>query len=136
MVYKTDPEEVAKTIRVDVLAKFENQSYAIQNSIQIIQEQNKCCGVDSYEDFGDLIKVPDSCCGKYDATKKNTSRVGQCKKEEISDKTGCRAKLVEKINGNSNIIFIVVGCIFGFQILTVILSCVLSKNIREQYNVV
>jgi len=133
LIYKLDVEEVRAAIKGNTLAKFTEQETSIQRSIQVIQEQYHCCGFDSSKDFNG--KIPDSCCGKYNDTIPVKEQVNNCAQSEIY-KTSCKDSIMDRIGKDFKYIYIVVGCIFAFEILVVILSCVLSKNIREQYNVV
>jgi len=137
MIYKADPSAVSSALKKNLIKNFSNQSTSVQKSIQLIQQENSCCGVDGAQDYDSNIslnKIPDSCCGKFEENDSNI-QIGHCSKNALYS-TGCQQKITDLITENHKTIYIIVGCIFGFQILTVLLSCLLSKNIREQYNVV
>jgi len=141
MAYKIDPEEISTGIKQKVLMKFSEQETSVKKSIQLIQLNNKCCGVDGYKDYmpvkdvEDVKYVPDSCCSKFDEHK-NASLTGDCDLDSLKAVTGCKSVLQAAIKENYKYVYVVIGCVFGFQLLVIILSCALSKNIKEQYNMV
>ena len=137
MLTKTDANEITDAIKSKLIGKYNEQSRSIRQSVQLIQQNYNCCGMDGPLDFG-KIQVPNSCCGLYDDNSFSDAdpQVGKCGDAALLNKPGCHNKLVELIQENSKSFLIAIGCVFGFQILVVILSCVLSKSIREQYNVV
>jgi len=137
MVYRVDPEQISRGIKTNMITNFQNQSTSVQMSIQLIQEHNKCCAVDGWADYGSLENVPDSCCRQFEEGKSNSNDIGKCtSSKELEKVPGCKEKLKGLIQDNYKTVYIVVGCVFAFQLLVIVLSCALSKNIREQYNVV
>lgn len=137
MAYRIDPEEISKGIKDRIITDFQNQSSSVQQSIQLIQNNNKCCAVDGWKDYKVAAKqIPNSCCGKYDETKQHANVTGACQEQDLVNVQGCKQRLQDLISENYKYVYIIVGCVFGFQLLVIILSCALSKNIREQYNVV
>jgi len=136
MAWRIDPEQVSQSIKVNLIRNFANQSESVQESIQLIQSGHKCCAVDSWTEYGENVQqVPNSCCEKFKEEDKPNS-VGQCDRDVLDKSKGCKIALQELISDNHKGIYIVVGCVFAFQLIVVVLSCALSKNIREQYNVV
>jgi len=134
LLYKINPDDLRKEIKTKMFDKFiENVEF--QRSIQIVQQEYKCCGFDSWRDYGeDIMKVPDSCCGKFDEKTSFSNATGDCQEKEIA--AGCKKQFVELFKENSKPLYITIGLVFGLQLLVIILSCALSKSIREQYNVV
>lgn len=137
LIVRTDPDQISKTLKTNVIAKFGEQSPSVQKSIQLFQQEHSCCGIDSYNDYNTTTaNIPNSCCQKYKEGGNDKDTMGGCAMAELEKSIGCKAKFSEYVQGNYKNVYIVVGCIFGFQLLVVILSFALSKNIKEQYNVV
>ena len=139
MLYKIDPKEVSKGFKENLVMKYESQPVSIRRSVQLLQEAYKCCGVNGYQDYNLAVaKIPNSCCSKFEDNKfgESDQQVGACDDQILKQTKGCQDTLVDLVQDNSKTFFIAIGCVFGFQILVIILSCALSKSIREQYNVV
>lgn len=136
MAYRIDPNEISRDIKSNLIEDFKNQSESVQKSIQLIQSEYGCCAVDGWKDYQNLENVPNSCCAKFDEQTEKPNATGKCTADRLNDKVGCKTKLQELIKENFKYIYIAIGCVFAFQLLVVVLSCALSKNIREQYNVV
>ena len=140
MFTRIDSNEIVKTIKAELISKYDSQPVSVRKSVQLLQETYHCCGVDGWKDYGieNITSIPNSCCSKYDDTVfgETDPQIGKCNVEDLKNVGGCKQKVIDTVQENSKSFLIAIGCVFGFQILVVILSCVLSKSIREQYNVV
>jgi len=99
-----------------------------------LQKDFKCCGIESYKDWGEVDKfnktgaTPDSCC------KEQTDKCGNDALNDPSNinKEGCRDAFKGKLKDNA---LIIGGIAIGFalaQVIGVIVSCCLSKNMKNQ----
>ena len=74
------------------LPQFEYQEQSVKDDIQRIQQDNRCCAVDSWKDYRkDPMHIPSSCCSKY--KKGSDATVGQCSVDELEHVPGCGDRL-------------------------------------------
>lgn len=137
------------------IGRFKDQTTNIQESIQELQQSNRCCGVDSYKDYLQTKPyqlVPSSCCSKFEKGSKVT--VGQCSVDELKEVKGCGDLLIDwglekrrrlENEGYSKMNFVLkVQFLFEkaynfiyypLKILAIILSVILIKSIVQSRNV-
>ena len=93
--YKTrqyEKEHAREYTKLSILPQFKYQNDGIQDGIQRIQQDNRCCGLESWKDYEkDPVHIPSSCCSKYEKGSKVS--VGQCSIDELKDVPGCGDRL-------------------------------------------
>lgn len=100
---------------------------AIKNSWDFLQENFKCCGVDSSSDWARVLgsnNVPRSCCKKD-----SEGNPGGCSADTNSYDEGCYEKLEEFVKDNSKLFGAIAIAVAIFLLISMIVACVIMKSI-------
>ncbi|CAI5648363.1 CD63 antigen [Oreochromis niloticus] len=119
----------------DMISKYKNGTREFTEAVDNLQQNLKCCGVNSSSDWKGFSSegnsVPDSCCknvtkGCGKGTMTDTSKVYQ---------EGCSAALETVLK--NNILWVIVAAIVIaiLQLLGIVFACCLMKGIRSGYEV-
>ncbi|KAL5962442.1 Tetraspanin-9 [Taenia solium] len=93
-----------------------------------------CCGLNGYEDFKETLEYPPACCRKN--TTGSTQPQPQKCDEKIAAKDkveGCKGKITEFLNKNKYFFVGVICAALVFQIVVLIIMCVLYKKWKVEY---
>lgn len=141
-VFKNDAREFVSAAMRNGMHNYERPgSEGVRHTWDPIQQDFLCCGVESYLDwknttFGEARNgVPDTCC------KTNTPGCGKGvfgAEDDLSgiNKVGCFKTLEETILGNVAVVAGIGVAVAVFQVIVVIVSCSLAKNLRRTENYV
>lgn len=134
-VFRNKLSNVVQTSLTDMIAGYKNGTAEFKNTLDKLQEDLKCCGVNSssdWRDFGhDGNSVPDSCC----VTLSTNCGVGAMTDAAKVHQKGCHDALEAFLK--KNILWVIVAAlvIAGLQILGIVFSCCLMRGIRSGYEV-
>ncbi|XP_006794142.1 CD63 antigen [Neolamprologus brichardi] len=119
----------------DMISKYEKGAPEFRETVDNLQHNLKCCGVNSSSDwkgFGSVVdSVPDSCC-------KNVTK--GCGKGTMTDsdkvyQQGCSAAMETALKNNILWVIVAAVVIAILQLLGIVFACCLMKGIREGYEV-
>ncbi|XP_028437912.1 CD63 antigen [Perca flavescens] len=119
----------------DMISDYKNGTAEFRKSLDKLQEDLKCCGVNGssdWTDFGaDKNSVPDSCCVKVatgcgKGTMKDAAKVYQ---------KGCHDAVVTFLKKNLLWVIIAAIVIAVLQIMGIVFACLLMRGIRSGYEV-
>ncbi|XP_077576808.1 CD63 antigen [Stigmatopora nigra] len=119
----------------DMISLYGNSSAEFKSSVDALQEQLKCCGVNGSSDWGDFrpdgISVPDSCCLNVSL---NCGVRAMADAAKVNQR-GCGPVLEELLK--KNILWVIVAAlVLAFvEILGVVFACCLMRGIRSGYEV-
>ncbi|XP_068588919.1 CD63 antigen [Cebidichthys violaceus] len=134
-MFRDKLSDVVQDSLTDMISGYKNGTDDFRKTLDKLQEDMKCCGVNSSSDwrsFGnDGKSVPDSCCVTPSAN---------CGKGTMTDaakvhQEGCHDALVAFLR--KNILWVIVAAlvIAGLQVLGIVFSCLLMRGIRSGYEV-
>nr|ACQ57906.1 CD63 antigen [Anoplopoma fimbria] len=119
----------------DMISGYKNGTAEFKKSLDKLQTDMKCCGMNSSSDwrsFGnDGNSVPDSCC---------LTPVANCGVGAMTDaakvyQKGCHDALVDFLKKNIQWVIIAAIVIAFLQLLGTVFSCMLMRGIRSGYEV-
>nr|XP_015822531.2 CD63 antigen [Nothobranchius furzeri] len=134
-VYRNKLSQVVNDSLTDMIGQYKNSSKDFQSSVDQLQEDWKCCGVNGSADWRNFDSsgksVPDSCC--LNVTK-------GCGKDAISDPSkvyqkGCHDVLVDAVKSNIQWVIVAALVIAFLQIVGIVFACLLMRSIRSGYEV-
>lgn len=134
-IFRGKVTTVVQDSLADMISNYNNSSPEFKKSVDKLQQDLKCCGVNSTADWRGFSPegntVPDSCCVKV--------TVG-CGKGTMSDKskvfgTGCREALEAALKANVKWVIAAALVIAFLQIVGLVFACLLMKGIRSGYEV-
>ncbi|XP_028028806.1 CD63 antigen-like [Bombyx mandarina] len=107
----------------------------VQKTIDIIQTDLQCCGINSPADWADHgLPIPSTCCSAQEI---NNGVVADCTENSTNfHSKGCLTKLVVHMKDIGMVLAGVGVGIALVQLLGVIFACCLARSIRSQYETV
>lgn len=135
VVLRHKTEEFLEETLNKSMSKYNNDS-EITATWDVVQSQMHCCGINNYTDWlvGDNKSLPLSCCQIPAGTRGNFSCT-----PNVTDtlyREGCLEMFGDYIRDNTSSIEIVGITLAIVQLLGIILSCYLAKQIRSDYETV
>jgi len=131
-VYRGDVQDLAHKGMTDTQKNYLNADQpASKTSWDALQRDFECCGVDDYKKWSTVVEpqksnwVPDSCC------KEEKENCGQDYREANIYTDGCLSKFVDSIESEAGVAAGIGIGIGVFQLITVILACVLGKKMGD-----
>lgn len=134
-VFRNKISAVVQDSLTEMITNYKNGSDEFRLSVDKLQEDLKCCGVNSSADWRNFApdgnSVPDSCCLNVTAN---------CGKGTMTDASkvhteGCR-NAVEAILQKNILWVIVAALVIAFlQIMGIVFACCLMRGIRSGYEV-
>lgn len=119
----------------DIIEKYSNGTEEFRHTVDELQENLQCCGVNSSADWDhfkpDMTSVPDSCCVKI--TK--GCGIGNMHKAKKVNQQGCAHALEEMLKTNIQWVIVAALVIAFLQIMGIVLACLLMRGIRSGYEV-
>ncbi|XP_025409016.1 CD63 antigen-like [Sipha flava] len=114
---------------------FYNKTTHITHIWDRLQTTLHCCGAEKLEDWYPILdnKLPMSCCGSYDGAIDHQNCTAS---EPTIFLQPCYESLSKIVNDNASVLSGVTIGIAFLQILGIVLSCSLSKSIRNRYNLI
>lgn len=134
-MYRNKVSVVVQDSLTDMINNYKNSSAEFRDTVDKMQKDWKCCGVNSSVDwayFGsDGKTVPDSCC---------LNVTQNCGKGSMTDPSkvyqkGCHDVLVTFLKDNIQWVIVAAIVIALLQILGIVFSCLLMRGIRSGYEV-
>lgn len=133
---RAEMEELVRNSMKASIPKYGNDE--VHNTWDHMQEQLKCCGVDSYMDWG-LNRnfranqtVPDSCC--IDASEPRCAGpVLRTNTTSTIYEEGCADQLIQWSQKNVAIIGSIIILFACIQVVGIVLACILAGGIRQNY---
>uniref|UniRef100_UPI0037E96328 CD63 antigen n=1 Tax=Semicossyphus pulcher TaxID=241346 RepID=UPI0037E96328 len=133
-VYRKKISAVVQDSLVDMISKY-NSTEQFKKTVDKLQEDLKCCGVNSSSDWkgfkADGKSVPDSCC--VNVTEK-------CGLGTMTDKAkvhqeGCHDAVEAFLQKNIQWVIVAALVIAFLQIMGIVFACLLMRGIRSGYEV-
>lgn len=134
-VYRGKVTDVVHDSLTDMISNYNTSSPEFRDTVDKLQRDLKCCGVNSSADWRSFSvsenSVPDSCCitvtaGCGQGTMSDASKVYQ---------TGCQKAMETLLLNNVQWIIVAALVIAVLQVLGVVFACLLMKGIRSGYEV-
>uniref|UniRef100_A0A8C6UCH1 Tetraspanin n=1 Tax=Neogobius melanostomus TaxID=47308 RepID=A0A8C6UCH1_9GOBI len=134
-IYSGKVTNVVKDSLADMISKYNTSSPEFRDTVDKLQQELKCCGVNSSRDWRDFYPgedtVPDSCC---------ITKSKDCGKGTMIDaakvfQKGCQEAVVTLLENNVQWIIIAAIVVAVLQLLGVVFACLLMKGIRSGYEV-
>ncbi|KAJ8412230.1 hypothetical protein AAFF_G00144970 [Aldrovandia affinis] len=133
-VYRGKLNEIVDESLKDMVSKY-NTSSDVKKTVDNMQQELKCCGVNSSDDWAnyrpDGTSVPDSCC------KTDTTGCGNNNMHD-SDKvyqTGCLPAVEDLLKKNMLLVIVAAVVIAVLQVTGILFACLLMRGIRSGYEV-
>ncbi|TNN57239.1 CD63 antigen [Liparis tanakae] len=134
-VFRNKLSAVVQDSLTDMISGYKNGTDEFRSSLDKLQEDLKCCGVNSSSDWrsfrGDGNSVPDSCCVTLSAN----CGVGAMRDAATVHQKGCHDALEAFLKKNLLWVIVAALVIAGLQILGIVFSCMLMRGIRSGYEV-
>ncbi|KAM8862994.1 CD63 antigen [Spinachia spinachia] len=134
-VYRDKLSAVVQDSLTDMISHYKNGTNELRKGLDQLQEDLKCCGVNSSSDWSDFTSdgnsVPDSCC----VTRSLGCGVGTMTNAGVVHQKGCHDALEALLKKNIMWVIVAALVIAGLQILGIVFSCLLMKGIRSGYEV-
>ncbi|KAI3357737.1 hypothetical protein L3Q82_016141 [Scortum barcoo] len=134
-VFRGKLSTVVQDSLTDMISKYNNSSAEFQETVDQLQEDLKCCGVNSSSDWRnfrpDGNSVPDSCC--VNVTK--SCGIGSMTNPTKVYQKGCHDAVEALLKKNIQWVIVAALVIAFLQITGIVLACVLMRGIRSGYEV-
>lgn len=133
--YRDDFQTLVKEGFTKSIAKYKQEDKAAIEAWDTLQQNIKCCGVDSYSDWASLqpisVSVPDSCCIKK---QQNCAREAALMPEPIAKQIiyveGCVEKVLDKLKTESIIYASMI--LAAVELIGIIFACCLGARFRNK----
>uniref|UniRef100_A0A3Q3XHS9 Tetraspanin n=1 Tax=Mola mola TaxID=94237 RepID=A0A3Q3XHS9_MOLML len=134
-IYRNKVSVVVQDNLTDMISKYKNGTGEFKDTVDKLQIDMKCCGVNNSSDWRYLAPggntVPDSCC-------LNITR--SCGNGTMTDPTivyqkGCHDAVVQFLQKNIQWVIVAALVIAFLQIMGIVFACVLMRGIRSGYEV-
>uniref|UniRef100_A0AAT9JRA6 Tetraspanin n=1 Tax=Amphiprion clarkii TaxID=80970 RepID=A0AAT9JRA6_AMPCL len=134
-VYRKKVSAVVQDSLTEMITNYKNGTDKFRVSVDKLQEDLKCCGVNSSADWRNFAPdgntVPDSCCRNVTAN----CGVGAMMDAAKVYTEGCRG-IVEELLQKNILWVIVAALVIAFlQIMGIVFACCLMRGIRSGYEV-
>ncbi|XP_060930333.1 CD63 antigen [Limanda limanda] len=134
-VFRNKLSEVVQDSLTEMIDRYNNGTDEFRKSVDKLQEDLKCCGVNSSSDWRNFKpagnSVPDSCCVNVSTNCGAGAMMDPVKVHQA----GCHDAVVDVLK--ENILWVIVAAlvIAGLQILGLVFACLMMKGIRSGYEV-
>ncbi|XP_072222579.1 CD63 antigen [Leuresthes tenuis] len=134
-VFRNKLSTIVQDSLTDMIGSYKNGTKEFKASVDKVQEDWKCCGVNSSADWRDFSSdgntVPDSCC--INVTK-------SCGKGAMLDankvyQKGCHDTIETFLKKNIQWVIVAALVIAFLQIMGIVFACLLMRGIRSGYEV-
>ncbi|XP_034392101.1 CD63 antigen [Cyclopterus lumpus] len=134
-VFRNKLSNIVQDSLTDMISGYKNGTDEFRSTLDKLQEDLKCCGVNSSSDWSsfraDGNSVPDSCC----LTLSTNCGINAMTNAAIVHQKGCHDALEAFLKKNILWVIVVALVIAGLQILGIVFSCLLIRGIRSGYEV-
>lgn len=134
-IYRGKVSNVVQDSLADMISNYNNSSPEFRDTVDKLQHDLKCCGVNSSADWRSFSSegntVPDSCCIVM------TQGCGQGAMTDASKvfQKGCHEAVEMLLKNNIQWVIVAALVIAALQILGVVFACLLMRGIRSGYEV-
>lgn len=134
-IFRNKISNVVQDSLTEMITKYNNSSAEFRKTVDKLQEDLKCCGVNSSSDWKNFKpngnSVPDSCCVNVtincgDKTMTDAAKVHQ---------EGCHDAVEALLKKNIQWVIVAALVIAFLQIMGIVFSCLLMRGIRSGYEV-
>ncbi|XP_057717538.1 CD63 antigen [Corythoichthys intestinalis] len=134
-IFRNKVSSVVQDSLADMISRYSNSSEEFKASVDSLQKELKCCGMNGSSDWRDFRpdgnSVPDSCCVNVSVN----CGVGAMADSAKVHQEGCRTALEALLK--KNILWVIVAAlVLAFiEIMGVVFACCLMRGIRSGYEV-
>jgi len=134
-IFRNKISDVVQDSLSEMISKYNNSTAEFRDTVDKLQEDLKCCGVNSSSDWRNFKptgnSVPDSCCVNVtancgDGTMTDAAKVHQ---------EGCHRAVEALLKQNVQWVIVAALVIAFLQIMGIVFSCFLMRGIRSGYEV-
>ncbi|XP_077369406.1 CD63 antigen [Festucalex cinctus] len=134
-VFRNKVSDVVQDSLTDMINRYSNSTADFKTSVDKLQEDLKCCGMNDSSDWRnfrpDGNSVPDSCCVNVSTN----CGVGAMTDSAKVHQKGC-ANAVEELLKKNILWVIIAALVLAFiEVMGVVFACVLMRGIRSGYEV-
>lgn len=134
-IFRNKLKDIVQDSLTDMISGYKNGTAEFKTTMDKLQEDFKCCGVNSsadWRDFGpDGKTVPDSCCVTVTAK----CGVGTMTDAAKVHQQGCHDALENSLKKNLLWVIVAALVIAVLQITGLVFACLLMRGIRSGYEV-
>ncbi|XP_061701957.1 CD63 antigen [Syngnathoides biaculeatus] len=134
-VFRNKVADVVQNSLADMISRYSNSSAEFKGSVDALQKDLKCCGINGSADWlnfrPDGNSVPDSCCSNVSTN----CGVGAMTDPGKVHQKGCRDALEEFLKKNILWVIIAALVLAFIEIMGIVFACVLMRGIRSGYEV-
>uniref|UniRef100_A0A3Q1GVV4 Tetraspanin n=1 Tax=Acanthochromis polyacanthus TaxID=80966 RepID=A0A3Q1GVV4_9TELE len=134
-VYRKKVSAIVQDSLTEMITNYKNGTDQFRRAVDELQEEMKCCGVNSSADWRNFAPdgdtVPDSCCKNVTAD----CGVGAMMDAAKVYTDGCRHIMEEFLQKNLLWVIIAALVIAFLQIMGIVFACCLMRGIRSGYEV-
>ncbi|XP_061529959.1 CD63 antigen [Phycodurus eques] len=134
-IFRKKVANVVQDSLADMISRYSNSSAEFKASVDKLQEDLKCCGINGSSDWlnfrPDGNSVPDSCCLNVSPN----CGIGAMTDSAKVHQEGCRDALEELLKKNSLWVIIAALGLAFIEIMGIVFACVLMRGIRSGYEV-
>ncbi|TWW57039.1 CD63 antigen [Takifugu flavidus] len=134
-VFRNKLGNIVQDSLADAVSNYKNGTDDFRKTVDKMQEDLKCCGMNSSSDWrsfaDDGNSVPDSCC---------ITVAKGCGKNKLSDESavyqkGCHDVIVDLLKSNIQWVIVAALVIAFLQLMGLVFACLLMRGIRSGYDV-
>ncbi|XP_061840136.1 CD63 antigen [Nerophis lumbriciformis] len=134
-IFRNKVSDVVQDSLADMISRYSNSSAEFKASVDAMQEDLKCCGMNNSSDWRsfrvDENSVPDSCCLNVSTN----CGVGAMTNSTKVYQEGCRNAVEDLLRKNIQWVIIAALVLAFVEIMGVVFACVLMRGIRSGYEV-
>ncbi|KAM9828573.1 CD63 antigen [Syngnathus typhle] len=134
-VYRNKVSDVVQDSLADMIKSYSNSSAEFKASVDGLQADLKCCGINGSSDWRNFqpggMSVPDSCC----VNKSANCGIGTMMDPAKVHQEGCRDALEKLLKKNILWVIIAALVLALIEVMGVVFACVLMRGIRSGYEV-
>ncbi|XP_022618813.1 CD63 antigen [Seriola dumerili] len=134
-VFRNKLSTVVQDSLTDMISNYNNSTDEFRDSVDKLQRDLKCCGVNSSSDWRnfrpDRTSVPDSCCVNVTAN----CGIGTMTDAAKVHQEGCHDALEAFLKKNIQWVIVAALVIAFLQIMGIVFACMLMRGIRSGYEV-
>nr|AXV45346.1 CD63 [Lateolabrax japonicus] len=134
-VFRNKLSAVVQDSLTEMIQKYNNGTADFKRSVDQLQEDLKCCGVNSSSDWRSFRpegnSVPDSCCVNVS---KSCGQGAMTNPAKVYQK-GCHDAMVALLKKNIQWVIVAALVIAFLQIMGIVFACMLMRGIRSGYEV-
>ncbi|XP_061759605.1 CD63 antigen [Nerophis ophidion] len=134
-IFRNKVSDVVQDSLADMISRYSNSSAEFKASVDAMQEDLKCCGMNNSSDWRnfrlDENSVPDSCCLNVSTNCGFGAMTDSAKVYQ----EGCRTAVEDLLRKNIQWVIIAALVLAFVEIMGVVFACVLMRGIRSGYEV-